>query len=98
MIQRPGIGLYHQVTRTSVVARLGTGRPPVVALQADMDVLPIHSLPLSSHNILHSSLCRPGSRGGQQCYRHGSWSQGAQNHIDNIIYNFLFSITNAYKF
>ncbi|XP_066316491.1 IAA-amino acid hydrolase ILR1-like 8 [Miscanthus floridulus] len=36
-----GVGFRHLVTRTGVVATLGTGRPPIVALRADMDALPI---------------------------------------------------------
>jgi len=36
-----GVGFRHLVTRTGVVATLGTARPPIVALRADMDALPI---------------------------------------------------------
>jgi len=36
-----GVGFRHLVTCTSVVATLGTDRPPIVALWADMDALPI---------------------------------------------------------
>ncbi|XP_066305770.1 IAA-amino acid hydrolase ILR1-like 6 isoform X6 [Miscanthus floridulus] len=36
-----GVGFRHLVMRTDVVATLGTGRPPIVVLRADMDALPI---------------------------------------------------------
>ena len=36
-----GVGFSHLVARTGVVATLGTGRPPIVTLRADMDALPI---------------------------------------------------------
>jgi len=36
-----GVGFRHLVTRTGVVATLGTGRPPIVVLRADIDALPI---------------------------------------------------------
>ncbi|XP_066390642.1 uncharacterized protein [Miscanthus floridulus] len=36
-----GVGFRHLVTRTSVVTTLRTDRPPIVALRADMDALPI---------------------------------------------------------
>ena len=36
-----GVGFRHLVTSIGVIATLGTGRPSIVALRADMDVLPI---------------------------------------------------------
>jgi len=36
-----GVGFRHLVTSIGVIATLGTGRPPIVALRADMDALPI---------------------------------------------------------
>ena len=36
-----GVGFRHLVMRTGVVSTLGTGRPPIVVLRANMDVLPI---------------------------------------------------------
>ncbi|CAD6203229.1 unnamed protein product [Miscanthus lutarioriparius] len=35
------VGFRHLVTSIGVIATLGTGRPSIVALRANMDVLPI---------------------------------------------------------
>ncbi|CAM0909585.1 unnamed protein product [Alopecurus aequalis] len=46
-LENMDVGFRYPLARTGVLATIGTGRPPVVALRADMDALPIQFLFIS---------------------------------------------------